>query len=130
MRVLLAVPLFLLAGCSTLGQGPSTLAGLWGGEHVELTLEGGLGNVRFDCASGTIDQTISSADGPFKAEGTYRTGQAGPVRVGQIFRSQRATYSGTQAKGVMNLTVTLEDGEEVGPFTLRQGAAGQLTRCL
>lgn len=129
MRALLAVPLFALVGCATLGQKPTTLEGIWGGPHIELTLEGALGTVRFDCASGTIDQAIPYPPGPFTAEGTYRTGQSGPIRVGQIFTSHRATYSGTQGNGVMTLTVKLEDGEMLGPFTLTEGAPGQLTRC-
>ena len=130
MRALVAVPLLLLASCSALGQGPQTLAGQWGGTGIRLVLEGGLGNVEYDCASGTIDQAIPSADGPFSVEGTYRTGQAGPVRVGQIFMAQRATYSGTNAKGEMTLNVKLEDGEMLGPFNLKQGAPPQINRCL
>ena len=61
MKALGAVPLLLLAGCSTLGQGPTTLSGQWGGPGINLVLEGGLGMVEYDCASGTIDQTIPSA---------------------------------------------------------------------
>ena len=130
MKALGAVPLLLLAGCSTLGQGPTTLSGQWGGPGINLVLEGGLGMVEYDCASGTIDQTIPSAEGPFSVSGTYGTGQAGPIRVGQIFKSQRATYSGSAVKTDMNLLVKLEDGTELGPFTLKQGVPAQINRCL
>ena len=130
MKALLAVTLLALAGCATLGQGPTTLSGQWGGPGIGLVLEGGLGTVEFDCASGTIDKTIPSAEGPFSAPGTYRTGQAGPIRVGQIFNSQRATYSGSTTKTDMTLLVKLEDGTELGPDTLKQGRPGQINRCL
>ena len=130
MKSLVAVPLLALAGCASMGQGPTTLSGQWGGPGIELVLEGGLGTVEFDCASGTIDKTISSAEGPFSAPGTYRTGQSGPIRVGQIFNSQRATYSGTSTKTDMTLLVKLEDGTPLGPFALKPGVPGTINRCL
>ena len=130
MKSLVAVPLLALAGCASMGQGPTTLSGQWGGPGIELVLEGGLGTVEFDCASGTIDKTIPSAEGPFSAPGTYRTGQSGPIRVGQIFNSQRATYSGPSTKTDMTLLVKLEDGTPLGPFALKPGVPGTINRCL
>jgi hypothetical protein len=110
---------------------PPNLAGDWGGEHAGITFQGGLGDVRFDCASGTIDVPVLPAkDGSFEARGTYRAGQPGPVRVGRIFVSQPATYAGKLEKKALTLIVTLEDGTELGPFTLAPGAAPQLRRCL
>lgn len=111
---------------------PPHLVGSWGGPHAAIAFEGGLAQVRFDCASGTIDAPVYPAkkSGSFEARGTYRAGTPGPVRVGQIYRSQPATYSGEVRKTVMTLRVVLEDGTVVGPFELAQGAAPQLTRCL
>ena len=110
-------------------KGPN-LIGAWGGPHAGITFEGGLANVQFDCASGTIDVPVLPAkDGAFSARGTVRTGAPGPVRVGQIFRSEHATYEGHVVKQVMTLTVTLESGSAAGPFTLVEGAAPDLTHC-
>ena len=128
----------LLAGCATTGSQPSHVIGQWGGPHVGIQLAGGLADVRFDCASGTMDEPLyPGPDGNFSIKGTYRTGAPGPVKVGQFFRSQSATYSGTvagpAAKGeprTMTLNVTLEDESAIGPFTLTEGAPPQLTRCL
>ena len=128
----------LLAGCATTSGQPAHVIGQWGGPHVGIELAGGLADVRFDCASGTIDEPLyPGADGRFSLKGTYRTGPAGPVKVGQFFRSQSAVYSGTvagpaaqDAPRVMTLTVTLEDETVVGPFTLTEAAPPQLTRCL
>ena len=119
----------MLAGCAAIPQKPTFLTGPWGGPHVGLLLEGGIGTVEFDCAGGSIDTNLA-ASGTFTAAGTYRAGQGGPVRVGQIFTSQRATYSGSVTGDQMNLSVRLEDGSTLGPFTLTRGAPGQLTRCL
>ena len=47
----------------------------------------------------------------------------------QIFSSQRATYAGSAVKTDMNLLVKLEDGTELGPYTLKQSVPGQINRC-
>ena len=130
MKALVAIPLLALAGCASMGQEPTTLSGQWGGPGINLVLDGGLGSVEYDCASGTIDQYIPALPVPFSVSGTYRTGQPGPVRVGQIFNSQRATYAGSATKTDMTLLVKLEDGTELGPYALKQGVPGQINRCL
>ena len=129
MRGLALLPLIALTGCTAFDQGPMALKGMWGGPHIGVDLEGGLGSVQFDCAAGSIDQPIISG-GSFSVPGPYREGAAGPVRVGQIFTAKRATYSGTATKTTMTMSVTLEDGEVLGPFDLALGAPPQVTRCL
>ena len=52
------------------------------------------------------------------------------MRVGQIFRTLRATFAGEVKKDLMTLNVTLEDGTRLGPFTLVRGASPQIMRCL
>jgi hypothetical protein len=130
MKVYFPVVLLALSGCAAVGQGPTTLSGTWGGPGIGLVLEGGLGTVEYDCASGTIDQPIPIAEVPFSVSGTHRTGASGPIRTGQIFTSQRATYTGLAVKQDMTLNVKLEDGTELGPFKLTQGAPPQINRCL
>lgn len=122
---------FLASSCASLDDKPAFLIGSWGGPHASITFEGGLASVEFDCASGTIDGPVYPAkDGSFTVKGSVRTGTGGPVRVGQIFKSERASYSGRVAEDVMTLNVTLEGGDAMGPFTLTQGASPLLTRCL
>jgi hypothetical protein len=128
MRGLALLSLLALTGCVAFDQGPKALAGSFGGPHIGVDLAGGLGTVQFDCAAGTIDQAINS-DGPFSAPGTYLPGQAGPVRVGQVFTVKRATYAGIATKTDLTMTVTLEDGEVLGPYSLTFGAPAQVTRC-
>ena len=121
----------VLGGCETIENKPTYVGGLWGGEHIGIVFQGGLAEVKFDCAAGTIDDPVPARDGPFTAKGSYRAGASGPVRVGQIFRSQRAVYSGEMAKNVMTLSVQLEDDDTtLGPFTLTENQPPQITRCL
>ncbi len=129
--LLLLTAALSLGACATLSQPPTHLSGQWGGPHISLLLEGGLGTIEYDCASGTIDTVVNPApDGRFTATGTHRPGQGGPVRVGQIFTSHRATYAGTVEKDSMTLSGRLEDGTVLGPFTLTRGSPGELLRCL
>jgi len=126
-----------LSGCATPGNASDHLIGIWGGPHAGLSMQGGLADVQFDCASGTIDDPVyPAADGTFSVKGTYRTGAPGPIKVGQFFKSQNVMYSGQVTKAaakesprVMTLNVTLEDGTPIGPFTLAEGTPPQITRC-
>lgn len=128
--VSLAAMMLLLASCATTAEKPAYLIGQWGGPHAGIAFNV-IANVQFDCASGSIDVPVYPAkDGSFQVKGTYREGSPGPVRVGQIFRSQSATYSGTALEGVMTLNVELEDGTALGPYNLMRGAPPQLNRCL
>jgi hypothetical protein len=131
MKAWIAVASLLLsAGCTTTIEKPAYLVGTWGGPHAGIAFHV-TSDVQFDCASGSIDVPVYPAkDGSFLVKGTYREGSPGPVRVGQIFRSQTATYSGTALEGVMTLNVELEDGTALGPFNMMLGAPPQLNRCL
>lgn len=130
-RFALLAAALALPGCAAIDQKPTHLTGQWGGPHVGLVLEGGLGRLEYDCASGTIDTVIDPGpDGRFTAVGTHRPGQGGPIRVGQIFVSHRADYRGTVTGETMELTAILENGEVIGPYTLTLGAEPQITRCL
>jgi hypothetical protein len=134
----LGVAILLLSACATLEGKPQHVIGLWGGPHAGANFSGGLADLQFDCASGTIDDPIMITDvGPFSVKGTYRTGASGPIKVGQFFKSQDALFSGEIARGaakdsprVMTLSVALDDGTALGPFTLTEGAPPQVTRCL
>jgi hypothetical protein len=129
MRLSVSLLALSLAGCAALPQKPPFLTDQWGGPHAGLTLEGGGGRLVFDCAAGTIDEPIANG-GAFEVQGTYMPGRGGPVRVGEIYISKKATYSGTVEKDVLQLSVALDDGEQLGPFTLTRGVPPQITRCL
>jgi hypothetical protein len=127
-RLALMFGVVSLSGCVAFDQGPMALVGSFGGPGIGVDLTGGLGAVQFPCATGTIDQAIVSG-GPFSVPGTYRPGQSGPVRVGQIFTEKRATYAGTATKTDINMTVKIEDGELLGPYDLKLGAPADVGTC-
>ncbi|MFL6736593.1 MAG: hypothetical protein ACJ8F4_05995 [Sphingomonas sp.] len=134
---LIAAAAILASGCNTLEGKPDHVFGVWGGPHAGINFIGGVADVQFDCASGTIDDPVYPApDGAFSVKGTYRTGTPGPVKVGQFFKSQDAKFVGQIAKSpeknaprLMTLHVALEDGTELGPYTLTEGMPPQLNHC-
>lgn len=128
---LVLIPSLVLAACAALPERSGHVTGSWGGPHVGLVAEGAISRLEYDCASGTIDGVVAPGpDGRFEAKGTHIPGQGGPVRVGEIFKSYRADYSGTVRGDVMELTGVLENGVVIGPYTLQRGAEPQIFRCL
>src|SRR3989442_15708087 len=69
-------------------------AGAWGGQHINIAIEGNTATIEYDCANGTIN-------GPFKLDrngrvspsGTHVTGHPGPIRVGGKTESQPAPHT-------------------------------------
>ena len=125
------IPLALLAGCAAVPPAGTTLTGRWGGEHVGLTLGAAGGTIEYDCGSGAVSGPITPrGDGSFAATGTHSPGHGGPEQVGEVHPSFAARYTGSVRGDVMTLTVKVENGVLIGPYTLRRGAEPVLMRCL
>ena len=88
------------------------------------------GTLDYDCASGTIHGFSTLPDGTFSAAGTHTPAAGGPERVGEVRPTFRARYSGSVSGDWMTLRGRLENGVELGPFTLRRGAEPILMHCL
>jgi hypothetical protein len=87
--------------------------------------------IEYDCARGTIDQSLLAADGMFTAIGTHIPGHGGPVREGEIPDKHPARYDGRTDGKTMTLEVTLTDsGQKLGTFTLERGASPSVFKCL
>jgi len=86
--------------------------------------------LEFDCAGGTIDQPIVlDTSGRFTVKGSYSPEHGGPRRR-ESPAAARARYLGRVNGDVMQLTVTLESGDErVGTFRLKRDANVLLTKC-
>jgi hypothetical protein len=111
---------------------PRALAeGLWGGQHVSLEVTHSGAEINYDCAHGSITETIvPNGEGKFVVKGVHVRERPGPIREGED-NSQPAKYSGSIEGDTMTLTVTLPGIEEpVGTFTLTRGKAGRVTKCL
>ncbi len=127
---------FLPAGMAGAASSPSAAqsagesANVWGGEHVEMELTSTGANLDFDCAVGTIDQTLAvNGDGKFRAAGTYTRERPGPVR-GNGNPAAAATYIGTIKGESMHLEIVLVNNKEtVGAFDLVRGHSGHVMKC-
>jgi hypothetical protein len=104
----------------------------WGGEHVGLTVSANGGALEYDCASGTIDQSIVVAtNGNFTVQGTHSPGHGGPIREGELAERHPAQYEGWTDGDTMRFSVTLTDtGQKLGPFNLVRGQSPHVFRCL
>ena len=129
MKPLFPVALLLVAACTSVPD-PQSLAGRWGGTHVGLDLGAAGGTLEYDCASGTIGPLAVSAGGSFVAQGTHTPAAGGPERVGEVRPTFAASYRGMISGNRMSLRASLENGVELGPFTLRRGAEPVIMRCL
>jgi hypothetical protein len=105
--------------------------GLWGGDHVRLTVRKKGAEVVFDCAHGKVDGAIALDEkGAFDAQGEFVREHGGPIRVGEVEKKDPARYQGTLDGTTLTLRVVLENGAKtLGPFTLSQGSNGRLWRC-
>ena len=107
------------------------LQGRWGGSQLQLSLHAGGGQVEMDCASGTVSGPVQlGSDGRFTATGTFSQHQAGPQPGDAAPASAKAQYSGEVHGGVMTLRILPEGANQAQLFTLREGAAVKLRRCL
>jgi hypothetical protein len=122
-----------ISACAGTPNGPSTpLTGVWGGDHIALTVNDTASHFEFDCAHGDIPAPLAIGIGDaFNATGTFVREQGGPIRVGQMPDSHPAIFFGSVDGTTMALTVQLTDtGEVIGSFTLSRGSTGRVVKCL
>ena len=122
--------LIMLSGCASLPSASVPVTGQWGGPHIGLTLDSTGGQIAYDCASGTIGPIIPGTDGQFSAPGTHTPGHGGPVREGEIMPAHAVAFTGTVRGGTMTLEGRVDNGVELGPFSLKEGAEAGIFRCL
>ena len=106
--------------------------GVWGGDHVTMTVASAGGHFEFDCAHGDVGTTlVLDARGQFSATGVFVREHGGPIRPGEAPDSHPASYAGTMTANTMMLTVRLTDlAETIGTFTLTYGSPGRVVKCL
>jgi len=122
---------------SSCASGPSSPSsaialGLWGGDHVTMTVKRDSAQFEFDCAHGDVgSMLIVDARGRFNATGTFVREHGGPIRDGEVPDSHPATYSGSATGRTLVLTVRLTDLEEtIGTFVLAHESPGRILKCL
>jgi hypothetical protein len=121
------------SACSSSPTGPTPVrAGLWGGDHIALTVAGMSAHIEFDCAHGEIPVALMvNARNEFDVSGTFVREHGGPIRVGEVPDSHPAAYVGSVSETTMVLTVRLTDTNEViGTFALSRDSPGRVLKCL
>jgi hypothetical protein len=105
--------------------------GVWGGNHVRLSVREGGANLEFDCAHGEVGAPFSlDAEGRFDLPGTFTREGPGPIRLDRQPPATPARYVGRIDGRTMTLNVRIEGVErERQPFTLTRGSQGRLWKC-
>ena len=105
--------------------------GLWGGQHVSFHVSSKGATIEYDCAHGTINQSIVlDANGRFNVPGRHVPERGGPSRQGAQ-RGYSVTFSGEVKGRTMMLTVrNSATNEEIGSFNLIHGGQPKLFKCL
>lgn len=131
-RPFLALAALLLTGCGLSTSGPDSVISLgsWGGDHASLVIERTIASIEFDCAHGRFAAPVAVDRGQFDSRGVYIAEHGGPIRVGEVVIEQPARYSGTVDGDRMILRVTLDDGQDLGRYTLTRGTGGRVFKCL
>lgn len=121
------------AACGGSPANPSTsLIGVWGGDHISLTVTDAVSHAELDCAHGDIPSPwVVDSRHAFTVRGTFVRERGGPILIGEPPDSHPADYVGSVTADTMVLTVELTDTKSViGTFTLIRGTAGRVVKCL
>jgi hypothetical protein len=129
-RVLMTLAGLLAAASSASAGGRRVPVGQWGGPHARLEVHEKGATLELDCARGTIEEPMRLARaGRFEARGTFQPeGGALPTQE-ETPAGRPARYAGSLKGKVLSVTITTEDGRDVGPFELQHGATAQLVKC-
>lgn len=104
-------------------------AGLWGGEHISMEVDGAGAEIEFDCARGRIlEPLVLDAKGRFRVKGTYKADTPAPMRAGDS-SGANAIYSGTLEGEKLRLEVSVSGVEGIKSFDLVYGQQGRLAKC-
>jgi hypothetical protein len=113
----------LVGGCAAFRPLATPVTGEWGGEHVQLKLTESGGTLAYDCATGTIGGPLRlDADGVFSAVGTHAARKGRVEAEGAVPPTYRVRYAGVVRGARMRLHGRVDNGEVLGPFSLRRGA--------
>jgi hypothetical protein len=119
--------------CGDTATGPSRLpAGVWGGDHISMSVADSSAHLELDCAHGDIPSGLTlDRQGHFDAAGAYVREHGGPIREGEVLDSHPAIYHGLVASTTMTMTIRLSDtNESLGTFTLVLGSPGRVVKCV
>ena len=105
----------------------------WGGLGISMMVNQNSVTMEFDCADATINAGLKvDASGKFVQKGELTSRRPGPERADRPPVEPRAVnFEGKIAGKAMTVRMTDEKtGELLGSYTLENGKAGRLRRCL
>ena len=104
---------------------------MWGGEHIRLEVTDSGANIEYDCAHGTIDESIVlDSEGNFDVKGKYTPQHGGPIRRDEESNNHAVRYVGNARDKQLTLTIAIPDKKEtIGNFTLAHGSEGRVMKC-
>ena len=128
---LLLMVWFFYSGCST-SISQIDLTGKWGGEHIGMVVSDSSATLEYDCAHGTIDESIiPDAEGKFEVSGVHIFEHGGPIRIDEIPDEHPALYKGHIVGKEMTLILVLTDTDtEIDTFSLTRGVDPLIYKCL
>ena len=105
--------------------------GVWGGEHIRLTVERNGARLEYDCAHGSIDQQMKlDRNGRFNATGYHVNESGGPDIQDRLHAKRPAKYLGQVTGNEMALDIVLTDSnEKLGSFMVTYGNRGDIFKC-
>lgn len=111
---------------------PKMLSGTWGGDRMIMTMSPSGGDIRMDCATGTIKgKIIPDAKGRFTARGTFDQERGGPTLAKDFAaRGKPAVFRGQVVGDTIKLTVSQTGVATPQSYTLHKGHSEKLVRCL
>ena len=110
---------------------PGTVQGQWGGDQMRLVINAQGGRFATACADGSFNGSLTLAvDGSFQVNGVFDQYQPGPQRADEGTAHAAARFSGEVKNGVMALSILPNGAQQAQVFTLRQGQASKIVRCL
>ena len=111
---------------------PKMLSGTWGGDRMNLVMNANGGDIRMDCATGTIKgKIVPDAKGRFTARGTFDQESGGPTRIEDFAaRGKPAMFRGQIVGDTIKLAVTQNGIAAPQNYILHKGHSEKLVRCL
>jgi hypothetical protein len=133
-RIRLLLLLAATSACATSVVGVDDTrvpTGVWGGDHLAMTVTEAGAHLEFDCASGDITVPLTSdKTGRLEVDGVFVREHGGPIRSDEVPDRQPARYSGHLEGQTMTLEVTLTNSNEsIGSFAVRLGAEPRVRKC-
>ena len=121
----------LLVAAGARAEGGRVAEGLWGGQHVSMSVTEEGARLEFDCARGQIDAPFETdADGRFDLPDTYTRHGPGPIRVGKTPTARPARYAGRVEGSRMTLSVRLANSDKpLAEYALTRGERGRVVKC-